>query len=225
MRMTDKLAEKAEEAAKNGDLQWFIDNSSLDFSAEIKYILCSAAKNEHLNIMDWIISKTHQTVELDFALAYATRYAAESGYLIALQWLVEESGQNIVVAATDNCILQFAALEGQLEVIKWLVKECTQDVDVTAHNNNVTCWAAQEGHLDVVKWIVNESWKYGQFLVPISIVEEAMSELNTTSAEECQNYQRLQLILQFDYTLAEAIDILAKSEAKTTAQTTYTRKF
>jgi len=203
MILTERLKQQAYGAAALGDLQWFIDH-------------CSPSLEDPLRLTD---DSQFSTEAVRYTTSLLLAYAAEEGQLAVIEWLVTESGQTFNVAAQDSAALRWASESGHLEVVKWLI-----DVDYTTSTNKLELQAqdyyavrraANYKHVEVVKWLINESWKYGQDLIPFTVAENAMLELDSSIEAECPNYLMLHSLHNFGYSAEEAKAIVIDHETKT----------
>jgi len=245
--MNEQLTKCAEYAARHGDLRWFIDNCAPDlsdplditkgyldenfeFQADRVSEVCQlAAYHDYFYIIEWLVTESHQEIDLTVANNYIVRYAAAYGNFEVVKWLVEESGQDINLLDVDNSAVLEAAAYGHLEIVKWLINESGQDVDVTAQDNYAIKFAVKNEQFETLQWLINDSWKCGQKLFDSDSVAQVFTEVHRDAKFHCPDYLKLQpyakeftLLRELGYSPEEAVTEL--SNTLFAAQSSKTRK-
>ncbi|OWY96185.1 hypothetical protein PHMEG_00033614 [Phytophthora megakarya] len=130
------------DAVKHGQLrvlQWLLPQNDTE-SRDFCFDLDEACKNDHLELVEWLI----QHYQKKCCITHADKYAARHGRLDIVRLL----HTNNVIGCSRRAI-RFAASEGHLDIVKWL-QSCTHRKFSILHAID---GAAANGHLDVVKWL------------------------------------------------------------------------
>lgn len=103
--------------------------------------LCTeAAKNGHLEMIEWLISECGQSCDARIPDA-----AARYGYLEILKWCRKNQ-----VPIDRNWIVECAAEGGHVHVLEYLLKD-----DHCNHSILIFDCAAMKGHLNIMEWYMN----------------------------------------------------------------------
>ncbi|KAG3135868.1 hypothetical protein C6341_g21617 [Phytophthora cactorum] len=113
---------------------------------EMEYVVVEAARNGHLDVVQWVC--THTEVE---STEDAMPCAASGGHFQVIKWLHENRSEYY---GTD--VIDEAAGLGNLSVLKWLLAN-RPDEGWSTHA--LDC-AARGGHLSVLRWLVDHSALY-----------------------------------------------------------------
>ncbi|KAE8990672.1 hypothetical protein PR001_g20542 [Phytophthora rubi] len=109
---------------------------------EMDSVVTEAARNGHLDVVEWVCLNT--TVE---STEDAMVCAASGGHLPVMQWLHANRSEECGTVVMDE-----AAGCGNLSVLKWAFTNRSDDEECSTYA--LDC-AARSGHLHVLRWLVN----------------------------------------------------------------------
>jgi len=196
------------EAARTGNLEWFKGHKNYGTLP---------------NLMDYVV----------YAGDLAQMYAAKAGHLEVLRWIVEESEQHIDLTASANRTLHEAILAGHVDVVKWLVKDYHEwlkakkytdpdfvgrEVDINDNDSWAILHMPARGRREMFKWLVNESWKYGQELIPSTVITRVFRNFHESFVDDrkqpipleefCSVYLEFRSLTEVGYTQVQALKIM-----------------
>jgi surface antigen len=126
------------------------DELQLPVNGKLNDALALAAKNGHIDVVDYLLRHAMFDPSADFN--HAIRMAAQNGHLAVVERLLHD--ERVDPSANNNYAVRQAARDGHLAIVDRLLQD--KRVDPSASINDAVRGAARNGHLAVVERLMRD---------------------------------------------------------------------
>ena len=162
--------------------QWLYDNTTIDLTYNNSQCIRDAAKENHINIVEWLYPKNNWIIDTDeveddeYDYEDLLCYCCRKGYFSTLR-LIDRIDSEANFTQKYNEPLGLCCQGGHLKIAKWILNK-NPNTDVLEHGYNLFL-ACNFGHLKVAKWL----WQFAHRLSPERGFGELLNRHITDSFE------------------------------------------